>query len=137
MTLVVAKPKVNAPITYAGSNDFGSTWPGFGIAARPMVNILETEDSFELEVLAPGREKSQFTVEAENGILTIQAENGASQTREGVVVRRREFTTGEWKRQFSLPERSDATGISATYTEGILRVVILKREREVRRVEIA
>ena len=38
------------------------------------VNVKETDTAFEMEVIAPGYEKSDFTINLENDLLTISAE---------------------------------------------------------------
>ena len=40
----------------------------------PSVNILETEDHFEVEVAAPGLKKSDFKVQLDRDVLTILSE---------------------------------------------------------------
>lgn len=40
----------------------------------PAVNVKENEDSFEIEVAAPGLSKKDFEVTVEDGVLNICAE---------------------------------------------------------------
>ena len=40
----------------------------------PSVNIKETGDNFEVEMAAPGMDKSDFKIEVNQGILTISSE---------------------------------------------------------------
>ena len=41
----------------------------------PAVNIMETEDSFNVEVAAPGMIKEDFNIELDNDVLTISSED--------------------------------------------------------------
>ncbi len=95
----------------------------------PSVNILETEDHFEVEVAAPGLKKSDFKVQLDRDVLTISSEKrDEKEEKEGERFTRREFSYQSFSRSFTLPNSVDSDKIKATYTDGILKVVIPKRE---------
>lgn len=95
----------------------------------PSVNILETEDHFEVEVAAPGLKKSDFKVQLDRDVLTILSEKrDEKEEKEGERFTRREFSYQSFSRSFTLPNSADSDKIKATYTDGILKVVIPKRE---------
>lgn len=95
----------------------------------PSVNILETEDQFEVEVAAPGLKKSDFKVQLDRDVLTISSEKrDEKEEKEGERFTRREFSYQSFSRSFTLPNSADSDKIKATYTDGILKVVIPKRE---------
>lgn len=95
----------------------------------PSVNILETEDHFEVEVAAPGLKKSDFKVQLDRDVLTISSEKrDEKEEKEGERFTRREFSYQSFSRSFTLPNSADSDKIKATYTDGILKVVIPKRE---------
>jgi HSP20 family protein len=106
----------------------------------PAVNVKETEDDFRLEVAVPGMRKEDFTVEVKDGVLSItgQRERKDEETRENYT--RREFSYTSFRRRFTLPESADDARISASYTDGILEVVLPKKEeakpQPVRMIEI-
>ena len=54
-----------------------------GISA-PKVNILEKEDSFEVQVAAPGLKKQDFSINVENEELSISAK--VEKTDDGLFV---------------------------------------------------
>src|ERR1051326_5555783 len=56
------------PVRYR-NNDIAQSWKGFA-----PVNIVENETGYQIEVIAPGFEKSDFKVNTENNTLTISAE---------------------------------------------------------------
>lgn len=97
---------------------------------RPAVNVREDADGFQLEIAAPGFAKDSFKIEVDNGLLTISAERPADGDTENKKdgYSRREFRYGTFKRSFTLPESADENAISATYTSGILNVVLPKKE---------
>lgn len=95
----------------------------------PSVNILETEDHFEVEVAAPGLKKSDFKVQLDRDVLTLSSEKrDEKEEKEGERFTRREFSYQSFSRSFTLPNSADSDKIKATYTDGILKVVIPKRE---------
>jgi len=95
----------------------------------PAVNIKETENDFEVDVAAPGMAKDDFKIELNNNVLAISSEKQSeSQAEEGQNLTRREFSYQSFSRSFTLPELVERDGITAKYENGILRVIIPKKE---------
>jgi HSP20 family protein len=63
-------------------------------------------------------------------MLSISGERKDESTDETEKHTRREFQYGSFKRNFSLPENADSENISATYNNGILQIIIAKKETE-------
>lgn len=99
---------------------------------QPSVNIIEENDRFKIELAAPGLEKNDFNLKLENGFLTISAEKEESKEdkdeKEGRKYTRREFNYNYFSRSFQMPETADVNKISATYSNGVLIVDIMKKE---------
>lgn len=108
----------------------------------PSVNIIESHDSFMVEMAAPGMVKDDFIIELDNEVLTISSEKEMSDNlEEGDTYTRREFSYQAFKRTFHLPKTVvDASKINASYKDGVLRVSIPKKEEAKalppRRIEI-
>jgi len=113
-------------------------------------NVREFEDSFEIEVAAPGFAKDAFSVNIADNTLIIKghAASPDADARAGKTAgekasegryTRREFHTADFERSFSLPKNTTRDGVSARYDNGILTVTVPKHEPEkvVRKVEIA
>ncbi|MGE0092328.1 MAG: Hsp20/alpha crystallin family protein [Bacteroidales bacterium] len=95
----------------------------------PSVNVKENPDEYEVEMAAPGMDKGDFKVEVNQGILTISSEKkieNEDQDKENYT--RREFSYQSFCRSFSLPISVDSEKIYAKYENGLLKVVIPKRE---------
>lgn len=92
------------------------------------VNIMETSDAFELEMIAPGRQKEDFQVELKDKTLTISFEKKTGTENEERKAVRREFRIESFKRSFTINEKVDATGIKASYINGVLKLVLPKKE---------
>ena len=96
----------------------------------PAVNIKETNDSFEVEMAAPGMTKDDFKIELDNNLLTISSEKQSeNEEKEGDRYTRREFSFQSFQRSFQLPANVvDVDKIEARYDNGMLRLVIPKKE---------
>ncbi len=91
------------------------------------VNVKETEKSYQLEVVAPGFEKSDFKVNMEQDLLTISAEKKSEVKDENEKYIRREYSFRSFKRSFTLDEKIDATNIEASYVNGVLTLNLPKK----------
>ena len=95
----------------------------------PSVNIKENADAFVVEVAAPGFEKGDFKIELNLNTLSISSEKKVeNETKEGEVFTKREFSYQSFSRSFTLPQIADGDRIEANYQNGILTVLIPKRE---------
>jgi len=106
----------------------------------PAVNIKETSDSYEVEVAAPGMNKKDFKVQLDGNLLTIsserseqqevnnQQESNWSKPNEERYISR-EFSYQSFQRTFTLQKDVvDAEKIQARYEDGVLHLVIPKKE---------
>ncbi|WRQ33330.1 Hsp20/alpha crystallin family protein [Bacteroidales bacterium MB20-C3-3] len=94
----------------------------------PSVNIKETSDDFEIEVAAPGFDKKDFSIEINQGTLKISSEKKNETDNNEESYSRKEFSYQSFCRSFSLPLSVNSEKIEAKYENGILSVVIPKRE---------
>lgn len=111
-------------------NQFPNTWgrdtqTGYPTAS---VNIHETDDAFHLELNAPGRNKTDFAIEVNKGLLTISYEKKEETTEQNYKTVRREFTYRSFKRSFSLDDKINTDGIEARYENGVLKLLLPKKE---------
>ncbi|MCG8411364.1 MAG: Hsp20/alpha crystallin family protein [Bacteroidales bacterium] len=109
----------------------------------PAVNITDNEDEFLIELAAPGLKKNDFKIDYDNGRLTISAEfNKESKQNNDDKFTRREFSYGSFQRSFTVAkELVDTEKIAASYKDGILNVVLPKRDelkpKPVKQIKIA
>ncbi|MEO6668036.1 MAG: Hsp20/alpha crystallin family protein [Ferruginibacter sp.] len=134
MTLV----KVNNPLSRSFDGlmkDLFNEFPAnFGKAVRedvlhfPPVNIYENDNAYQLEIAAPGLEKTDFNVKLEENILTISTESKGEKTEATEKQIRKEFSYKAFKRSFTIDEKIDAENIKASYVNGILKLELPKKE---------
>ena len=92
------------------------------------VNVKETDKSYQLEVVAPGFEKTDFKVNLDQNLLTISAEKKDEVKQENQKQIRREYSYRSFKRSFTIDEKIDATNIEASYINGVLTLNLPKKE---------
>ncbi|MCB0430934.1 MAG: Hsp20/alpha crystallin family protein [Flavobacteriales bacterium] len=96
----------------------------------PAVNVVDNEGNYEIEVAAPGFKKDDIQVTVENGVLTItgKVENESEEKKKNYT--RKEFSSQSFTKRFTLPENVEQDKLSAKYEDGVLRLVVNKREKE-------
>ena len=94
----------------------------------PKVNIKETADAFMVEMAVPGLKKSDFHLNLDNQVLSISTEAKEENEYKEENYTRREFGYSSFKRTFNLPESVNDEEINANYNDGILSVLLPKKE---------
>ncbi len=95
------------------------------------VNVRETEQQYEMDVIAPGCSKEDFSVNIQDNLLTISfnhKEDKKEQDQKAGWVRN-EYLQRSFSRTFTLDDTVDVTKINAAYTNGILRLTLPKNEK--------
>jgi HSP20 family protein len=95
------------------------------------VNVRENNEQYSVDVIAPGCRKEDFTVQVQNNELQISfthdESNNQKDEKAGWV--RNEYSQRSFRRYFMLDETVQSDNISATYTDGILHIVLPKTEK--------
>ncbi|WP_257656667.1 Hsp20/alpha crystallin family protein [Parapedobacter lycopersici] len=98
------------------------------ISRVPAVNIAETADAYAIELAAPGLEKGDFKINVDKDVLTISAEKKSEQAADDRKYSKREYSYSSFTRSFTLPDSIDHSKIDAVYQDGVLKVLVGKRE---------
>ena len=124
MTLVKfnGRPVVNYDSLF---NDFFN-FPA--AASSPATNITETPTAYQLELNVPGRNKEDFKLTVDKGLLTVAYEKKEETVNEGVKTVRREFRYDSFTRTFTIDDKINADAIQAKYENGILKIELPKKE---------
>ena len=110
------------------------------VNSQPSVNVIESDKEFKIEVAAPGLDKSDFDVKVEKDQLIISVEKEKEEVKENEKYTRREFAYSSFVRSFNLGDQINTEGINATYEEGILNILLPKKEEAIevkRNIEIS
>ncbi|MFL6285917.1 MAG: Hsp20/alpha crystallin family protein [Pyrinomonadaceae bacterium] len=106
-------------------------------AWTPSVDIFENKDEIVLEAELPGMNREEFELTIENNVLTLRGERRFEKRDEADNYHRVERSYGSFTRSFTLPQTVSPENASAEYRNGVLRVVLHKREEvKARRIEI-
>ncbi|SDC05134.1 Hsp20/alpha crystallin family protein [Niabella drilacis] len=92
------------------------------------VNITEKENEYQIEVVAPGFDKSDFKINLDQQVLTISGDQNETTAATTDKTIRKEFRTRSFKRTFTVDDKVDTDKIEAKYVNGILIVTIQKKE---------
>ena len=117
---------------------------------RPVVDIHEDENSYMIDAELPGVRKEDVKINFHDGVLSLTGErryeheqkevehgegNGNGNGNSGPVMRkgaschRMERFYGRFFRSFTFPSTISPESISASFTDGILRVTVPKAEQ--------
>ena len=94
----------------------------------PPCDIFETDKEIVIKAELPELKKENVDVSLEGNILTIRGERKFEEETKREEYHRIERRYGEFVRSFTLPVYVEPEKISAEFKEGILRVVLPKRE---------
>lgn len=97
-------------------------------AWTPSVDIFETPENVVLKADLPGIEQKDIDVRITNNTLTLRGERKFLKETTEEDYHRIERSYGTFSRSFQLPGTIDQEGIAATHTDGVLEVVLPKKE---------
>ena len=94
---------------------------------RPDVNVIETEDRYTMEMAVPGHNKNDIQISLDDDVLTVKSILSPSD--DDNDYRLREFNYKGFERKYELGETIDQNRIDATFSNGILTIVLNKKEQ--------
>jgi HSP20 family protein len=100
------------------------------------LDLYRDGDHYVLNADLPGIDPGSVDIDVDGQLLTIRAER-TPRSQEGVKWLARERSGGSFLRQFTLGQGVDTAGISASYENGVLSVVIPVTEKaRPRKIEV-
>ncbi|MBF0285864.1 MAG: Hsp20/alpha crystallin family protein [Magnetococcales bacterium] len=105
--------------------------PAAGLASEwaPRVDIREENDKLVLSADLPGMEQKEISVHVENGYLSLSGERKMDKEVKKENYHRVERVFGRFSRTFQLPSSTDVEHIQASYRNGVLEIVLPKKEQ--------
>lgn len=120
----------NAPVHFANLFE-GLMNPEMSYVKHQVsANIAENASQYELHLVAPGLKKEDFKIDVDKNLLSISFEHKEENKASDEKWLRQEFKIQSFKRSFSLNEKIDVAAIKAVYENGILNVILPKKEKE-------
>lgn len=131
-TQTLAKASERKPSVF---DDFFKPWNEWfdgGLWGRtinvPAVNITEHKDEFLVSMAAPGMKKDDFKIDVDGNMLTISSEKEENKEEKEKKFTRKEYNYSSFSRSFTLPEEIVKEKIDAKYEEGVLKIVLPRKE---------
>lgn len=117
--------------------DFSPSIRGLARGRFPPINVGGTPRAVEIYAFASGIDPASIDVQLEKGTLTIAGERQVAEVPEKATVHINERFGGKFRRVISLPDDVDSDSIEANYRNGMLHIVIpRKQEAQPRRIAI-
>ena len=113
--------------SYRGRGTSEDDW-SLGGSWAPAVDIYEHEGNIVLTAELPGVDPKEVDIRVENNILTLRGERKWNDDVQRESYHRVERAYGTFTRSFTLPNVVDTEKIKADYKEGMLKLVLPKRE---------
>jgi HSP20 family protein len=94
------------------------------------VNIMETDDSFEMHIMAPGLKKEDFKVNVDKNVMHVSYDQKEETVEEAEKWLRKEYRLNTFRRSFTLNDRINISGIGAKYNDGVLVITLPKKQAD-------
>jgi len=102
----------------------------------PLVDCYETETAYLVDANLPGVTEEGLDVTLEGDVLTIRGKTCLAEPG-NLPLHHAEFLPADYERSFRVTEAIDPDGITATLSNGVLHLELLKRRPSVRRIPVS
>ena len=114
-------------------DDAGRGWradePAATTSWSPSVDIFETEGEIVVKAELPGMDRKDISLHLENNVLSLQGERRFVKETKEENYHRIERSYGNFSRSFSIPATVDEEKIRADYKDGVLKIILPKKEQ--------
>ena len=112
-------------------------WPEFpSTMPTPVMDVTETEKELEVTAELPGMEEKDVDITLTDGVLTIRGEKKTDHEEKGKDYHMVERSYGSFARSLQLPAGADPNAIKARLDKGVLKVSILKKMADVKKIPV-
>ncbi len=98
------------------------------VMTMPAVNITDNKDDFMVSLAVPGMKKEDFNIDVEGSMITISCEKEEKKEEKEKKFTRKEYNYASFKRSFTLPVEVNKEKIEARYEDGVLKLMLPKKE---------
>ena len=106
---------------------------------RPQLDLIETDDDYQLVVELPGVDPNDIVVELRGDVLTVRGEKKAEHEEKAGNRYLLERRFGRFERHIRLPTEIDRERAEATYDKGVLTIRLPKpaaAQKPVKKIEV-
>jgi HSP20 family protein len=112
-----------------GNDTYGGKTESYTLRCKPAVNVVEQDNAYQIDVAAPGFERSELKVTMDKNLLTISSVPAQKQEEKKEKFLKKEYSTSSFTRSFELPENIDADKIEASHKNGVLSITVPKKAK--------
>jgi len=94
----------------------------------PRMDVNERENELVIRFDLPGMKREDIQITVENNTVTVNGERKFDQDEKQDNYHRVECCYGRFTRSFTLPRMADGEKMKAKYTDGVLELILPKRE---------
>jgi HSP20 family protein len=91
---------------------------------NPAVDVSEAADGYTFAIELPGMAPETVAVEVKDNMLTVKGERAPAALKDGERYLHRERPHGRFARVFRMKKPVNAEGVTASYRDGVLSVVV-------------
>lgn len=100
---------------------FGGDW-------APKVDFFEKDGNYHLTAEVPGMDKDDISVSIHEGLVTVSGKKESTKEEKEADYFMKETSYGSFSRSFRLPGKVDEDKVDASYKDGVLTVILPKKE---------
>lgn len=101
---------------------------GAGLPSMPTADLSEDDKQFELSVELPGMDEKELELTLAEGALVLKGEKTQEKETQEKDYHLTERSYGSVRRRFPLPPGVDVEKMDASFTRGVLKVILPKTE---------
>jgi HSP20 family protein len=95
----------------------------------PVVDVMETEEEYQIRAELPGVEKKDVKLSMEKGVMTISGHREQEKEEKGKRYHRIERAYGSFARSFTVPDAVEEQKVTAEFKNGLLTILLPKSEK--------
>jgi len=99
-------------------------------ASYPAMNVWMNDEGVVVTAELPGCSPDNIDITVVGDTLTVKGKRTEEELPEGAVYHRRERSCGSFSRGFTLPFEVEASGVDATFEQGVLRITLPRAEAD-------
>ncbi len=94
----------------------------------PVADVFETAEAYLIEVELPGLGKDEIEIQAQDDQIVVRGERQPCRASRPDAFHRLERRHGRFSREFRFTEEVDPDGVSADFSDGLLRLSVPKAQ---------
>lgn len=98
-------------------------------------NIFNLEDKYIVELCLPGYKKKDVEIKIENNVLIVSGKREMDKYENSNILKQK-IKDENFKKMYELDENIDIDNIKAHFENGILKIILTKKEKEIKKIEI-